>query len=328
MKQNYHSNARTNLHIRTLINNSNLSNKDLSKQYDVSETTVSKWANRFDFEDKSSRPNKIEYALSDIEQALIVSIRKSSWLPLDEIFEMILETNPTASRSSVYRTLSRNSINRVPEEEKEKAQKFKEYEPGYLHLDVTYLPKLDGTKYYLFVSIDRCTRTMCYGIYDAKTSENTLDFIKQSQAFFPFKITHILTDNGLEFTNRLIKSKTGKYCTKPSKLDEYCTENDIEHRLTKPGTPKTNGMVERVNGTIKNDTVKKNQYQNKQQMELDLLRFLKHYNIYRRHGSLRRELKVKTPAQAIEKWYRIKPDIFWQTPEEFNEKLISLKTNI
>ena len=25
-------------------------------------------------------------------------------------------------------------------------------------------------------------------------------------AFFPFKITHILTDNGLEITNRLLKS--------------------------------------------------------------------------------------------------------------------------
>jgi hypothetical protein len=31
-------------------------------------------------------------------------------------------------------------------------------------------------------------------------------------AFFPFKITHILTDNGLEITNRLLKSKIGNSC--------------------------------------------------------------------------------------------------------------------
>ncbi len=58
------------------------------------------------------------------------------------------------------------------------------------------------------------------------------------------KITHILIDNGLEFTNRLIKSKTGNLCQNPSKMNKKCTENNIEHRLTKPSIPKTNGMVD------------------------------------------------------------------------------------
>ena len=40
--------------------------------------------------------------------------------------------------------------------------------------------------------------------------------------FFPFGITHVLTDNGLEFTNRLLKNKKEEYCTKPSKLDILC----------------------------------------------------------------------------------------------------------
>ncbi|MCH7723554.1 MAG: hypothetical protein IIC76_09545 [Bacteroidetes bacterium] len=33
------------------------------------------------------------------------------------------------------------------------------------------------------------------------------------------------------------------FVSKPSKFDVVCNDNDIEHRLTKPGTPKTNGMV-------------------------------------------------------------------------------------
>jgi hypothetical protein len=32
--------------------------------------------------------------------------------------------------------------------------------------------------------------------------------------FFPFEITRVLTDNGPEFTNRLIKSKKGELCQK------------------------------------------------------------------------------------------------------------------
>ena len=108
---------------------------------------------------------------------------------------------------------------------------------------------------------------MYYEVYDAKTSENAEDFMNKCLAFFPFKISHVLTDNGLEFTNKLIKSKTGHYCQKPSKLDVVCNENNIEHRLTKPATPKTNGMVERVNGIIKNKTIKINEYNNKDEMQ-------------------------------------------------------------
>jgi transposase InsO family protein len=48
----------------------------------------------------------------------------------------------------------------------------------------------------------------------------------------------------------------------------------IEHRLTQPVTPKTNGMVERVNGTIKNATVKAITYQNIDEMKQDLNKFL------------------------------------------------------
>ena len=37
--------------------------------------------------------------------------------------------------------------------------------------------------------------------------------------------------------------------------------------------------------------------------------FLVHYMLYKRHGRLRRELNVKTPYQAVEKWFELKPEI-------------------
>ncbi|WP_219621020.1 hypothetical protein [Psychroflexus sp. MES1-P1E] len=95
--------------------------------------------------------------------------------------------------------------------------------------------------------------------------------------FFPFFITHVLTANGLEFTNRFIFSK--KLFKKPSKMDVKCMKNNSEHRLTKPATLKTNGMVERVNVTIKNNTVLKIKCQNKQQMDKDMMELLCYYNL-------------------------------------------------
>jgi transposase-like protein len=325
MKQEYHSNASTNVHIRFEISKSNLTNLELANRFGISKPTVSKWKNRENFEDKSSRPHTIHYALNDFEKTLILSIRKSTWLPLDEVWDMVLLTNPSITRSVVYRTFIHEKINKVPEKEKDKAKKFKEYEPGYLHIDVTYLPKFDGVKYYLFVAIDRATRTMYYKVYDAKTSENAEDFMLKCLDFFPFGISHVLTDNGLEFTNKLIKSKTGHYCQKKSKLDVVCELNNIQHRLTKPATPKTNGMVERANGNIKNNTIKRTEYNNKDEMQKDLLKFLMYYMIYRRHGGLIKELNVKTPFNAIEKWFEIKPEIFLQKPDEFKNKVLSLQ---
>jgi transposase-like protein len=36
-----------------------------------------------------------------------------------------------------------------------------EHEQGYLHVDVTYLPKFEGNKSYLFVAIDKANQLTC-----------------------------------------------------------------------------------------------------------------------------------------------------------------------
>jgi len=328
MKQVYHSNAKTNINIRQIIQaNTTSTNLELADQFGTSAQTVSKWRNRESTQDHSCAPKNIKYALSEIETAIVVSARKATWLSVDEVHEMLLAQNENISRSSVYRCLVKNGINKVPVAEKEKAKKFKAYEPGFLHIDVTYMPKFNKASSYLYVAIDRATRVLFYKLYDNKTAHNTELFFEECLAFFPFKITHILTDNGFEFTNRLIKSKTGNLCTKPSLLDQKCDAHNIDHRCTKPSTPQTNGMVERVNGTIKNNTILKYSYKTKLELETDLIKFLKNYNLYRRHGSLRKELNVKTPFDAVKKWYQLKPEIFINNPESFKQIVISLVSN-
>jgi transposase-like protein len=133
---------------------------------------------------------------------------------------------------------------RVPEEQKAKAKKFKEYAPGFLHMDVTYLPKIDGVKYYLFVAIDRATRLMYDKVYTSRSAGSATDFLKECERFFPFTITHILTDNAMEFTDRFSQGR--KEPTGNHRFDKLCKTLKIDHRLTEPFTPQTNGMVERA----------------------------------------------------------------------------------
>lgn len=188
-----------------------------AEKYNVSENPVSKWKRRDELYDRGSGPHKIYCSLADIEQEDIKTVRRSMRLPPDEIEEMARQPNPSASRSAVYRPLLSAGLNKVPEKEREKAKKFKEYEPRYLHVDVTYRPKIDGVKQYLFVAVDRATRTLFYQRYDAKTAENAENFMNRCEEFFPFKITHILTDNGLEFTNAFLVLKKGRCCENPLK---------------------------------------------------------------------------------------------------------------
>jgi hypothetical protein len=67
-------------------------------------------------------------------------------------------------------------------------------------------------------------------------------------------------------------------------------------------------MVARVNGTIKKATVKATTYQNMGEMKQDLAKFLIVYNFNGGHGGLRKETKVRTPYEALEYWYHLKPD--------------------
>jgi transposase InsO family protein len=66
------------------------------------------------------------------------------------------------------------------------------------------------------------------------------------------------------------------------RFDMICEANGIEHRLTKPNHPWTNGQVERMNRTIKEATVKRFHYENHNQLRTHLADFLAAYNFARR----------------------------------------------
>lgn len=62
------------------------------------------------------------------------------------------------------------------------------------------------------------------------------------------------------------------------RFDIICEANGIEHRLTKPNHPWTNGQVERMNRTIKDATVKRFHYDDHDQLRTHLADFMAAYN--------------------------------------------------
>jgi hypothetical protein len=85
----------------------------------------------------------------------------------------------------------------------------------------------------------------------------------------------------------------------PHIFDRICIEHRIEHRLTKPYHPWTNGQAERMNRTIKDATLKVFHYDDLQSLKAHVLAFVTAYN-FAKHL---KALKSRTPFQLIcEAW--------------------------
>ena len=120
----------------------------------------------------------------------------------------------------------------------------------------------------------------------------------------PFKIQTILTDNGKEFSDRLF----GKHGRQPSgehEFDLLCQALGIEHRLTRPRTPRTNGMVERFNGRL-SQVIRSHHFNSAEDLEKTLHRFVWLYNKQVPQKALRHE----TPIQALKRWQKTHPHLF------------------
>ena len=94
------------------------------------------------------------------------------------------------------------------------------------------------------------------------------------------------------------------------RFDMICEVNGVEHRLTKPNHPWTNGQVERMNRTIKDATVKRYHYENHDQLRPHLADFLDAYNYARRLKAL----SDLTPCEYICKTWTSGPDRFIVNP--------------
>lgn len=181
---------------------------------------------------------------------------------------------PAYQRFSYY---AKSDTFREKMKRKRKKLRIKDYKPDkagdVVQID-TVVKFADGIKRYILTAIDiESDFAFAFG-YRTLSSASAKDFMKKLEEVAPFTITHVQTDNGLEFE---------KY------FRDYLEEKKIIHFHNYPKCPKMNAYVERFNRTIQDQFINWNLCNLRDSLDhfnRDLIDWLLWYNTKRPHESL------------------------------------------
>jgi transposase len=161
MSSRIHPQARTTPKIRQEIKDFGLSDREAAKVFNITRATAAKWLKRDDVQDRSHRAHTLHTTLSATQEAIMLSLRQSLYLPLDDLLYITREyINAAVSRAGIARLLKREGMSRmediIPKAEGEALspkKTFKDYEPGFVHIDIKYLPQTpdETSRRHLFV---------------------------------------------------------------------------------------------------------------------------------------------------------------------------------
>src|SRR5215210_3005610 len=241
-----HPNARTTPAVRAEIARSGGASGVLARRFGVSTETVRKWRKRGpdDCLDHSARPHRLPWKATEEERAVVCALRRATNFALDDLTFVVAHFLPHLNRDSVWRILRAEGLSRRPPPASGRPRRgegrFRDYDLGFIHIDIKHLPKLQAAngerrKRFLYVAVDRRSRSVHLAVKDDETEKSAIAFLREAAAAFPFRLTHVLTDNGGCFTPAFAKA---------------CAALGAEYRHTKPYSPHTNGMVERFNGRV------------------------------------------------------------------------------
>jgi len=223
-------------------------------RYKVSRKTVYKWKSRYDgtlesLRDRSHRPNMSPNAHTEKELAAIRKrLKRHKWTDLILAYQELVERDGYSRHYGSFKRIARKlrGIKGKKEKSKKKPKPYQraEYPGQKIQIDVKYVPKhcvTNGMKYYQYTAVDECSRWTFREMYDERSTYSSRDFLEKLVVNAPFPIREVQTDNGPEFTNRLMAIKS-KHLTL---FEGALLEMGIIYHRIQIATPQHNGKVER-----------------------------------------------------------------------------------
>jgi len=190
--------------------------------------------------------------------------------------------------ATVYRTLKRHGLNRLPARVGRRAVHTHRYEkqvPGHhVQVDVKFLT-LQGAqgqrvRRYQYTAIDDATRVRALKVYRRHTQQNAIAFLDYVVQKFPFRIHTVRTDRGHEFQ---------------AQFHWHLADQGIRHVYIKARTPQLNGKVERSHRTDQQEFYQLLSYTDDVDLGQRLAEWEAFYNYHRPHAAF----AGQTPYEAL-----------------------------
>ena len=267
--------------------------KAAAERFQVTPKTAAKWVHRFRREgvdglmDRSSRPLRSPRATSSSLADRVVELRREH-RPAYQIAKATGLSPATVSRILRRARLSRwRDLHPAPP-----VQRYEHPHPGdLLHLDIKGLTRYqevllraDGRRRglskhpgfeALHIAIDDHSRLAFTQILPDQKTDTTLGFLRDALAFYQrhgIQVRALLTDNGSSYRSHQFR--------------QACGELAIQHRRTRPYTPRTNGKAERFIQTALHEWAYAKHWKNSDERDQHLQPWTTYYNLERPHGSL------------------------------------------
>ena len=224
-------------------------------KYNVNRQYIYRWKRRYNGDiqslaNKSHRPHHHPNQHTEAELQKIKNFRRRNPnTGLVVLWVKLRRSGYTRSITGLYRVLRRQGQMAV----KLPNPKYipKPYEkmrfPGErVQIDVKFVPEAcivgdaAGEKFYQYTAIDEFSRWRYLEAFQEHSTYSSAQFLEHLIKAAPFKILCVQTDNGTEFTKRLLPGDNG-----PSLFETLLEQAGISHKLIRPYTPRHNGKVER-----------------------------------------------------------------------------------
>ena len=224
-------------------------------KYNVNRQYIYRWKRRYNGDiqslaNKSHRPHHHPNQHTEAELQKIKNFRRRNPnTGLVVLWVKLRQSGYTRSITGLYRVLRRQGQMAV----KLPNPKYipKPYEkmrfPGErVQIDVKFVPEAcivgdaAGEKFYQYTAIDEFSRWRYLEAFQEHSTYSSAQFLEHLIKAAPFKILCVQTDNGTEFTKRLLPGDNG-----PSLFETRLEQAGIRHKLIRPYTPRHNGKVER-----------------------------------------------------------------------------------
>ena len=231
-----------------------------ARKYNKARSYIYFWLGRYDgtiesLANRSRRPHSHPNQQSKAEIKLVTDMRRRNpKLGLMEFWFKLRERGYRRHYVSLFRLMIHLGLFATKESSRKKylAKPYEQMSHAgeRVQIDVKWVPAeciVGGKrqKYYQYTAIDEYSRLRYLGAFEEVNTYSSLQFLEDAVAWYArrgIRIECVQTDNGTEFTKRLLQTRNEENLTL---FEARLQSLGIRHKYIRPYTPRHNGKVER-----------------------------------------------------------------------------------